>query len=101
MSIAKGKSQIQAQFNGMPKIFEKSETKVIPPERKPDVEYRVLPNEGLQEGDIQLDLTQRYVFKVGGAEKTLRSLITLQRGDGGMITLHEEEWNHEPNKVAS
>jgi len=75
--------------------------RVIPPERKPDVEYRVLSNEGLQEDDIQLDLTQRYVFKVGGAEKTLRSLITLQRGEGGMITLHEEKWNHEPNKVAS
>jgi len=49
--------------------------------------------------DIQLDLTQRYVFKVGGAEKTVRSLVTLQRGEGGLITLHEEEWDHEANKV--
>ena len=30
VSIAKGKSQIQAQFNGMPKIFSESETKGIP-----------------------------------------------------------------------
>jgi len=39
------------------------------------------------------------VFRAGGMEKTIRSLVTLQRGEGGLITLHEEEWEHEPNKV--
>jgi hypothetical protein len=63
------------------------------------VEMKVLSNEGVNESDILLDLTQKYTFKIGGAEKTVRSLVTLQRGDGGLITLHEEEWDHEPNKV--
>jgi hypothetical protein len=62
------------------------------------VEMKVLSNEGVNESDILLDLTQKYTFKVGGAEKTMRSLVTLQR-EGGLITLHEEEWDHEPNKV--
>lgn len=39
------------------------------------------------------------MFKVGGVEKMIRSLVTLQRGEGGLITLHEEEWEHESNKV--
>jgi hypothetical protein len=60
---------------------------------------KVLSNEGVNESDILLDLTQKYTFKMGGAEKTVRSLVTLQRGEGGLITLHEEEWDHEPNKV--
>ena len=63
------------------------------------VEWKVLSNEGVNESDILMDLTQRYVFKVGGAEKTVRSLVTLQRDSEGKITLHEEEWDHEPNKV--
>jgi hypothetical protein len=62
------------------------------------IEMKVLSNQGVNDSDIQLDLTQHYVFKFGGMEKTLRSLITLQRKDG-LITLHEEEWDHEPNKV--
>jgi hypothetical protein len=98
ISIAKGKEQIQAQFNGMPKLFEKSETQGLPSLNATYGECKVLSNEGVNSSDIQLDLTQRYVFKVGGAEKTVRSLVTLQR-DGGLITLHEEEWDHEPNKV--
>jgi hypothetical protein len=63
------------------------------------VDWKVLSNEGVNESDILMDLTQRYVFKVGGAEKTVRSLVTLQRDLEGKITLHEEEWDHEPNKV--
>jgi hypothetical protein len=65
------------------------------------VEMKVLSNEGgADEKHILVDLTQQYVFKVGGAEKTVRSLVTLQRGEGGLITLHEEEWDHEPNKYS-
>ena len=60
---------------------------------------KVLSNEGVNESDILMDLTQHYVFKVGGAEKTVRSLVTLQRDSDGKITLHEEEWDHEPNKA--
>jgi len=60
---------------------------------------KVLSNEGTNENDILMDLTQHYTFKVGGAEKTVRSLVTLQRDGTGKITLHEEEWDHEPNKV--
>jgi hypothetical protein len=61
---------------------------------------KVLENQGGNKSDILVDLTQHYVFKVGGAEKTVQSLVTLQReGEGGLITLHEEEWDHEPNKV--
>ena len=64
------------------------------------LEMKVLSNEGVNESDILMDLTQRYVFKVGGAEKTVRSLVTLQRDSEGKLTLHEE-WDHEPNKVAA
>ena len=62
-------------------------------------DWKILSNEAVNESDILMDLTQRYVFKVGGAEKTVRSLVTLQRDSEGKITLHEEEWDHEPNKV--
>ena len=47
------------------------------------VDWKVLSNEGVNESDILMDLTQRYVFKVGGAEKTVRSLVTLQRDSEG------------------
>lgn len=60
---------------------------------------KVLSNEGINENDILMDLTQHYTFKAGGAEKTVRSLVTLQRDQTGKIILHEEEWDHEPNKV--
>jgi len=33
-------------------------------------------------------------------EKTIRSLVTLQRGNDGLITLHEEAWDHQPNKYS-
>ena len=64
------------------------------------VEMKVLSNEGVNKSDILIDLTQKYTFKIGGAKKTVRSLVTLQRqAEDGLITLHEEEWDHEPNKV--
>jgi hypothetical protein len=64
------------------------------------IEMKMLSNEGVNKSDILIDLTQKYTFKVGGVEKTVRSLVTLQRqGEDGLITLHEEEWDHEPNKV--
>lgn len=83
VSIAQGKKSIMSQFNGMPKIFEKSDT------QKCDV---------LDDGskDIKLDLTQHYVFKLGKKEKTLNSLVTLKM-QNGLIEHHEEEWDHKPN----
>ena len=73
----------------MPKLFFSSTTE----------ECKVLSKEGVQNNDILLDLTQKYKFKIGGGEKTVRSLVTLHR-EGGKIVLHEEEWNHEPNKYS-
>ncbi|CCG83609.1 protein of unknown function [Taphrina deformans PYCC 5710] len=85
VSIAKGKSSIMSQFNGMPKIFERSDT------QKCDVlDDKTAPN------DLKLDLTQHYVFKAGKKEKTLNSKITLKLNNG-MIEHHEEEWDHKPN----
>lgn len=65
------------------------------------IDMKVLSNEGgANDKHILVDLTQHYIFKVGGAEKTVRSLVTLQRGENGLIILHEEEWDHEPNKYS-
>lgn len=84
-----GKKSIMSQFNGMPKIFVKSDT------QKCDVlDDKSNPN------DLKLDLTQHYVFKVGNKEKTLNSLITLKM-QNGMIEHHEEEWDHKPNTTVS
>lgn len=69
----------------MPKVFKESTTK----------EYRVL-DDGSSSNDIKIDLTQHYVFKMGG-EKTLNSLVTLKMRDG-VIQHHEEEWDHQENK---
>lgn len=68
-----------SQFNGMPKIFEKSDT------QKCDVlDDPSAPN------DLKLNLTQHYVFKAGKKEKTLNSLLTFKMNNG-LIEHHEEE----------
>lgn len=88
VSIAEGLDSIKSQFNGMPKIFEKSDT------QKCDVMDESGPNK------IVLDLTQYYVFKGGSTpEKTLNSKVTLKLDDQGMIQHHSEEWDHQPNKT--
>ncbi|BFZ56963.1 hypothetical protein PYCC9005_004013 [Savitreella phatthalungensis] len=102
VSIAQGKKSIMSQFNGMPKIFERSDT----------VKCDVLDHDGSSAAsagagtgaaaagtttDLKLDLTQHYVFKVGGAEKTLNSLVTLKRDAQGLVKQHDEEWDHKKN----
>lgn len=88
VSIAKGLDSIKSQFNGMPKLFERSDTKQC------DV-----MDTGAKDA-IVLNLTQHYVFKGGKTpEKTLNSKVTLKLDGKGMIEHHEEEWDHQPNKT--
>ncbi|KAK5169330.1 uncharacterized protein LTR77_005305 [Saxophila tyrrhenica] len=89
VSIAQGLDSIKSQFNGMPKLFERSDTQqcVVIDDGKPDT--------------LALNLTQHYVFKGGKTpEKTLNSKVTLKLDPQGMIEHHEEEWDHQPNKSA-
>ncbi|KAK3066004.1 hypothetical protein LTR53_017805 [Teratosphaeriaceae sp. CCFEE 6253] len=89
VSIAKGLDSIKSQFNGMPKIFERSDTQKL----------EVL-DDPQQPNSIVLNLTQHYVFKGGKTpEKTLNSKVTLKLDQDGMIEHHEEEWDHKPNKT--
>ena len=88
VSIAQGLESIKSQFNGMPKLFAKSDTQKC---------------EVLQSDDkaITLNLTQHYVFKGEKTpEKTLNSKVTLSLDGEGMIKHHEEEWDHQPNATA-
>ena len=54
---------------------------------------------------LQLNLTQRYVFKSivpfkeKGAEKTVNSKVSLNMNEHGLIEEHLEEWDHEGNKT--
>jgi len=94
VSIAKGKESIMSQFNGMPKIFARSDTK----------EVAVLASS--TPSSLQLNLTQHYVFKSPipfkkeGTEKTMNSKLTFKLNGQGLIEEHIEEWNHEDNKTA-
>ncbi|TKA68449.1 hypothetical protein B0A55_07720 [Friedmanniomyces simplex] len=89
VSIAKGLESIKSQFNGMPKLFERSDTKTL----------EVL-DDPKQPNSIVLNLTQHYVFKGGKTpEKTLNSKVTLKLDSNGNIEHHEEEWDHQPNKT--
>lgn len=88
VSIAKGLDSIKSQFNGMPKLFERSDTQ----------KCQVI-DDGRSDS-IALDLTQHYVFKGGKTpEKTLNSKVTLKLREG-MVEHHEEEWDHAPNKTS-
>ncbi|KAK5113944.1 hypothetical protein LTR62_003067 [Meristemomyces frigidus] len=93
VSIAKGKESIMSQFNGMPKIFARSETK----------EIAVLASSTPSE--LMLNLTQHYVFKSPiplkkeGSEKTVNSKLTFKLNQQGLIEEHVEEWDHEGNKT--
>jgi len=92
VSIAEGLDSIRSQFNGMPKLFAESITK------KCDVLADAPPNA------LALNLTQHYVFKSPiplkskGTEKTVNSKVTLHFQDG-LITRHDEEWDHQENKT--
>ncbi|KAF1354748.1 hypothetical protein BDV97DRAFT_307986 [Delphinella strobiligena] len=94
VSIAKGKESIQSQFNGMPKIFARSETEHIA------VLRTSTPT------SLQLNLTQNYIFKSPiplkkeGTSRTVNSKITLNKNKQGLIEEHIEEWDHERNKTA-
>jgi hypothetical protein len=91
VSIAQGLDSIKSQFNGMPKIFERSDTQ----------KCEVLDSSHAKDqhtNSIVLNLTQHYVFKGSKTpEKTLNSKVTLQLDGEGMIKHHEEEWDHKPN----
>lgn len=56
--------------------------------------------------ELQLNLTQHYVFKSPipfkkeGAEKTVNSKLTFKLNGQGLIEEHIEEWDHETNKTA-
>ncbi len=92
VSIAEGLDSIKSQFNGMPKVFAESITK------KCDVLADSPPNA------LALNLTQHYVFKSPipfkskGTEKTVNSKVTLHFDQAGLITRHDEEWDHQENK---
>lgn len=88
VSIAKGLDSIKSQFNGMPKIFERSDT------QKCEVIDDGTPN------TIALNLTQYYVFKGGKTpEKEVNSKVTLKLDEEGMIKNHDEEWDHQKNQT--
>ena len=89
VSIAKGLDSIKSQFNGMPKLFERSDTQKCEVIDDPKAS-----------NSIVLNLTQHYVFKGSKTpEKTVNSRITLKMDGQGMIEHHEEEWDHEKNKT--
>ncbi|KAG9647193.1 hypothetical protein KCU64_g10250, partial [Aureobasidium melanogenum] len=94
VSIAKGKQSIMSQFNGMSKIFARSDTQ----------EVAILASSTPSE--LHLNLTQHYVFKSPipfkkeGAEKTVNSKLTFKLNGQGLIEEHIEEWDHETNKTA-
>lgn len=92
VSIAKGLDSIKSQFNGMPKVFAESVTE------KCDLLASSTADR------IELNLTQRYVFKSPipfkekGTEKPVNSKVTFHLNRVGLIEKHDEEWDHETNK---
>ncbi|KXT12437.1 hypothetical protein AC579_694 [Pseudocercospora musae] len=102
VSIAKGLESIKSQFNGMPKLFARSDTQkceLLHPSTATAQKPAASTHQG-EGGAIVLNLTQHYVFKGDKTpEKTLNSKITLKLDESGMIQHHEEEWDHQPNKT--
>lgn len=92
VSIAQGLNSIKSQFNGMPKLFAESVTETC------DLLASSTSNK------IELNLTQKYVFKSlipfkeKGAEKPVNSKLTFHLNGEGLIERHDEEWDHETNK---
>lgn len=109
VSIAKGKESIMSQFNGMPKIFARSETKGIIPQKSVfatqtnnNQELALLASS--TPSQLEVNLTQHYVFKSAiplkseGAESTVNSKLTFKLNEQGLIKEHHEEWDHKGNK---
>ena len=86
MSIAKGLDSIKSQFNGMPKLFAESVTE------KCDLLASSTASR------IELNLTQRYVFKSPipfkekGTVKPVNSKVTFHLNGAGLIEKHDEEY---------
>ena len=112
VSIAKGKDSVMSQFNGMPKIFARSDTKGTPLTQSYSETFiaNTFPEVAVlassTPSQLQLNLTQHYVFKSPipfkkeGAEKTVNSKLTFKLNGQGLIEEHIEEWDHETNKTA-
>ncbi|KAH9826018.1 glycoside hydrolase family 76 protein [Teratosphaeria destructans] len=100
VSIAQGLESIKAQFNGMPKLFARSETRKCEV-LEPAAAGRHAAREAQGVGEcVVLSLTQHYVFKGAGTpEKTLESKVSLAVDGEGLVRYHEEEWDHQPNKT--
>ena len=85
VSIAKGLDSIKSQFNGMPKLFAESVTEIC------DMLDSSTPNR------IELNLTQRYVFKSPipfkekGTVKPVNSKLRFHLNGAGLIERHDEE----------
>lgn len=92
VSIATGLESIKSQFNGMPKIFSRSDTQkceLLDPAKATEQSANASTHRG-EGGNIVLDLTQHYVFKGDSTpEKTLNSKVTLKLDNQGMIQHHE------------
>ncbi|KAK4704082.1 hypothetical protein P7C70_g2129, partial [Phenoliferia sp. Uapishka_3] len=85
IGYANGLELIKAQFNGLPKIFEKATIDRLVVLETPSA----LPN-----STILVDQDVTYYRKADTPTKTVNSLLTLERDAGGKITRHTEEWDH-------
>jgi hypothetical protein len=119
VSIAQGLDSIKSQFNGMPKLFAESITESMSVKESSfniniawylrialwHVECDILDSSTPQA--MQLNLTQKYVFKSPipfkekGAEKTINSKLTFTFSNQGLVEEHLEEWDHKSNKTGS
>ncbi|KDQ63132.1 hypothetical protein JAAARDRAFT_29133 [Jaapia argillacea MUCL 33604] len=86
IGIANGSDAIRAQFNGLAKIFPKAD---IP-------KFRVLSNpSSLPKNTILIDQDIAYYRDPKSSPtKTVNSLLTLETSDSGLVTHHQEEWDH-------
>ncbi|KAL8291773.1 hypothetical protein RQP46_002031 [Phenoliferia psychrophenolica] len=85
IGFADGLDLIKAQFNGLPKIFDKATIDRLVVLQTPSA----LPN-----STILVDQDVTYYRKADTPTKTVNSLLTLERDAQGKITRHTEEWDH-------
>ncbi|WWC88987.1 uncharacterized protein L201_003903 [Kwoniella dendrophila CBS 6074] len=87
IGLAKGLDAVKSQFNGMPRIFSKSETKGL----------KFLDNPEVKPPSVQIVLSQLYHMKPTGS-KLVNSLVTFHVDPkSNLILRHDEEWDAEPN----
>ncbi|KAF8322667.1 hypothetical protein DL93DRAFT_2050373 [Clavulina sp. PMI_390] len=94
IGIAKGVDSIQAQFDGLAKMFPRAD---IP-------KFRILKNPSfLTDSTLLIDQDVAYYRQADASEptKTVNSLLTIERSNTGLITKHTEEWNHEHESSAA